>query len=48
VFLKDIASTSIFFFLDPQYESLEATSMIKSLDKPGLQQFGTSLTFFLP
>ena len=42
VLLDDITLSSIFFFVDPQYDSQEATSMIKQLDQKGLQQFGKS------
>jgi hypothetical protein len=39
VLLDDIAFTSIFFFLDPPYDTPEATSMI---DQRKLKQFGQS------
>lgn len=39
VLLDDISSSSIFFFLDPQYDSHEATSMI---DQKKIQQFSRS------
>ena len=41
VLLDDIASSSIFFFLDPKYDSHEASSMI---DQRKLLQFGKSYT----
>lgn len=37
VILKDIAASSIFFFLDPQYDSLESQTMLRpvKLDRYG-------------
>jgi glutamyl-tRNA synthetase len=40
VILNDIPSSSIFFFLEPQYDSHESSSMLKSFDRRTMQAYG--------
>lgn len=37
--LQEIPKTSVFFFLDPQYDSVESTSILKPLK---LERYGGS------
>lgn len=43
VILKDIPSSSIFFFLEPQYDSHESSHMLKSFDRRTMQTYGGEL-----
>jgi len=44
VVLNEIPSTSIFFFLDPQYDSHESLGLLKGLEYRTLRAYGQSLS----